>query len=129
MMKVVMAQTNQQQTSNDFIKAWEANKARYEQSMEERRQQGQAIGILLADILRYEYGCKKVVGIGSTYNLNARYNPDSDIDLVVWNLSGYELFQAELELENLGGYSVNLIPFETANEEIKMEVDAQGIPL
>ena len=99
-----------------------------------RRTDASAKRAALADARRIaEYlsvRCKAVVfGIGSLFDPDRAFGPNSDIDLVVQGIPPERFFSITAVAASLTSFDVDIIPLEEADELIKQRVDASGVRL
>ena len=82
----------------------------------------------IAALLREKYGAR-VFGIGSAFDETRRFGARSDIDLVVESLPAGSYFKILAEVEDLTSFDLDLIPLESAHENIRRLVETTGVPL
>jgi len=82
-----------------------------------------------ADLLKKEFGAKKVVIFGSLVN-KSRFHTRSDIDLAVWGIAEEDYLRALGKLLDLTiEFSVDLVRVEDAREYLREAIDTQGVLL
>ena len=82
----------------------------------------------IADMLKERHGAE-VWGIGSLFEPGRPFRKGSDIDLVVRGVSKDCFFEALAEAQALTDWSLDLIPWEAANDLIREIVQESGVPL
>lgn len=82
----------------------------------------------IAGYLREIYGCGDIYLIGSLLEKD-RFSEKSDIDLVVKGLPQERYFHILAEIRDITDFSIDIIPYEDANELVKDIVDKEGKPL
>lgn len=113
-----------------------ADLASYRKSLKRRQQaknsntarisRAQEIAHRAALILKEQYGVKKVVLFGSILQPHL-FHLHSDIDLVVWDLTGREYFQAVGVLQSLDqDFKIDLISFEEALPSLQKVIQRDG---
>ncbi len=70
-----------------------------------------------------------VFGIGSLFELDRVFGPNSDIDLVVAGIPPERFFSITAVAASLTNYRVDIIPLEDANDLIKQRVAYCGVRL
>ncbi len=96
-------------------------------TMKQRQQQGFFIAKSSAEILKKQFGVKRVVLFGSMLE-SENLSPYSDIDLAVWGLSPNALFRAGATIEKGHDFKIDLVEAEKAKPYIKQAID-KGIEL
>lgn len=82
----------------------------------------------VARFLSEKYGAR-VYGIGSLFNHNQPFSDKSDIDLVVMGLPKRKFFFACAEAQELTQFTLDIIPYEDANDLIHEIVKERGVAL
>jgi predicted nucleotidyltransferase len=95
--------------------------------MKQRQQQGWAVARQAAQILKTEFGVKRVVLFGSMLDANA-LTWRSDIDLAVLGLAAHDLFKAGAAIDRGHDFGIDLVPIEDARPHI-LEAIEQGVEL
>ncbi|MGK7880186.1 MAG: nucleotidyltransferase family protein [Crocosphaera sp.] len=96
-------------------------------SMKQKQKQGWEIAKNSADILKKQFGVKRVVLFGSMLNLED-LSPYSDIDLAVWGLSPNAIFKAGAAIEKGHEFTIDLVEAEKAKPYIRQAID-KGVEL
>ncbi|MDJ0657979.1 MAG: nucleotidyltransferase domain-containing protein [Crocosphaera sp.] len=96
-------------------------------SMKQRQQQGWEIARNSAEILKKQFGVKRVVLFGSMLNVED-LSPYSDIDLAVWGLSPNTIFKAGAAIEKGHEFPIDLVEAEKAKLYIRQAID-RGVEL
>jgi uncharacterized protein len=103
----------------------EAEKAR----LDERFQLGQAIAHQLADLLRRDFGAKRVVLFGSLTDRNL-FHQRSDIDLAAWGIPEQHCLKAVAAVTGFTtAFQVDLARMEEASERLSVAVSEEGVDL
>lgn len=94
--------------------------------LDQRRAAGIATARKAANVLRQQFGAKRVVLFGSV--LGDGFHETSDLDLAVWGLPESLYFKAIAQVDGLDGFTIDLVEAQHAFSHI---VDAiqQGIEL
>lgn len=71
-------------------------------------------------------GATKVLLVGSLARAD-RYNPDTDVDLVVWGLSMGEAYEASCDLSRIVAARVEVIPFDVVGPRLAKAMETEGI--
>ena len=79
----------------------------------------------IAGHLREKHGCGEIYLIGSILE-KERFSEKSDIDLVVKGLPKDRYFYILAEIRDITDFSVDIIPYEDANELIRDTVEKEG---
>ncbi len=98
-----------------------------QQALAKRRQRGLAIAKEAAQILRQEFGVRRVVLFGSVLNEPA-FHETSDLDLAVWGLATEHYLKAVTRLMELPEFSIDLVEVESASPHLQPAI-AQGLEL
>ena len=96
-------------------------------TMKQRQQQGLKIAKNSAEILKKQFGVKRVVLFGSMLEAE-NLSPYSDIDLAVWGLSPNALFRAGATIEKGHEFKIDLVEAEKAKPYIQQAI-VMGIEL
>ncbi|MGB5592684.1 MAG: nucleotidyltransferase domain-containing protein [Crocosphaera sp.] len=96
-------------------------------TMKQRQQKGLKIAKNSAEILKKQFGVKRVVLFGSMLNPE-NLSPYSDIDLAVWGLSPNALFRAGATIERGHEFAIDLVEAEKAKPYIRQAIE-EGIEL
>jgi predicted nucleotidyltransferase len=102
--------------------------AEAEAQMAARKKAAYADAQRIAQVLREQYGCTRVVGIGSTFN-EKDFTEHSDIDLVVFGLPSQKYFSISATIGRLTSFEVDLIPAEDARPLTRKLVEEEGVEL
>ena len=78
--------------------------------------------------LEHRYGAE-VWGIGSLFEPIRPFRSTSDIDLVAQGIPAEQFISALTAANEMTGWNVDLIPYETANELIREIVSTEGVRL
>src|SRR5262245_8785553 len=108
-----------------YVQGWKRRMAEAQQLMAARKKQAYADARNIAQFLRVQYGCNRVVGVGSTFN-EKKFTERSDIDLVVWGLPSGKYFSISSEIGDLTSFGVDLIPAENARPLIMQLAEQEG---
>jgi predicted nucleotidyltransferase len=101
-------------------------KPKKRQSIRARRTRAWQVARRAAQVLKAEFGAKKVVVFGSLLS-PALFHDRSDVDLAVWGLTGrayYRAVSALLDIEP--SVSVDLIAFEDARPALQAVILREG---
>lgn len=79
----------------------------------------------IAGYLRERYGCGEIYLIGSVLE-KERFSEKSDIDLVVKGFPRDRYFYILAEIRDITDFSIDIIPYEDANELIRDTVVKEG---
>ena len=82
----------------------------------------------IADHLKKSYHAK-VIGIGSLFESPREFRSTSDIDLLVIDLPPDRFFQACEVADAMSDFTVELIPWETANDLVRQIGEQGGVSL
>lgn len=82
----------------------------------------------VARFLTETYGTK-VYGIGSLFDRELSFSNTSDIDLVVEGIPKNKFFSICSEAAELSRFSIDIIPYEDANELVRETVQERGVKL
>ena len=93
-----------------------------------RKQQALKEASAVARFIRGKYGAE-VYGIGSLFEPERSFSKKSDIDLVVKGLPEDRFFSICAEAAELTRFSLDIIPYEDANELVRADVRDRGVPL
>ncbi len=96
-------------------------------SMKQRQKQGWEVAKNSAEILKKQFGVKRVVLFGSMLNLED-LSPYSDIDLAVWGLSPNAIFKAGAAIEKGHEFPIDLVEAEKAKPYIRQAI-VMGVEL
>ncbi|MDJ0578867.1 nucleotidyltransferase domain-containing protein [Crocosphaera sp.] len=96
-------------------------------SMKQRQQQGWEVAKNSAEILKKQFGVKRVVLFGSMLNLED-LSPHSDIDLAVWGLPPNAIFKAGAAIEKGHEFTIDLVEAEKAKPYIRQAI-VMGVEL
>ncbi len=96
-------------------------------TIKQRQQQGWEIAKNSAEILKKQFGVKRVVLFGSMLNLED-LSPYSDIDLAVWGLPANAIFKAGAAIEKGHEFPIDLVEAEKAKPYIRQAID-KGVEL
>jgi predicted nucleotidyltransferase len=111
----------------EYKEAWRRRAQEQEKSRKKLSDKALSQARVLAGLLKNTYQCEAVYLIGSL--ARREFREDSDIDLVVKGLKASDFYRASGELMAISEFPVDIIPFEEANELIKISLQAEGIPL
>jgi uncharacterized protein len=99
-----------------------------QQNLQLRAQHAQQIAQKAADILKEEYGAKKVFLFGSL--AQDRFHQRSDIDLAVEGIPSKQFWPAWNALDALGSeFEINLVAMETASPQLCQQIIQHGVKL
>ncbi|CCQ54444.1 MULTISPECIES: nucleotidyltransferase family protein [Crocosphaera] len=96
-------------------------------NMKQRQQKGWEIAKNSAEILKQQFGVKRVVLFGSMLNLED-LSPYSDIDLAVWGLPPNAIFKAGAAIEKGHEFKIDLVEAEKAKPYIRQAI-VMGVEL
>ena len=96
-------------------------------NMKQRQQKGWEIAKNSAEILKQQFGVKRVVLFGSMLNLED-LSPYSDIDLAVWGLPPNAIFKAGAAIEKGQEFKIDLVEAEKAKPYIRQAI-VMGVEL
>lgn len=95
----------------------------------QRHQLGLTVAQQAADLLKHEFGVKKVVLFGSMLT-PATIHERSDVDLAVWGLNPKDYYQAVGQLLALNpNLSVDLVEAESASPRLLQAIESTGVAL
>jgi predicted nucleotidyltransferase len=103
-----------------YMAAKRNNPSRKRQALKEARD--------IARFLTETYGAK-VYGIGSLFDNERVFSNTSDIDLVVEGIPKNKFFSICAEAAELSQFSIDIIPYEDANELVRETVHERGVLL
>ncbi len=110
--------------TRDFMQPYiRTAKIRHQQrlaALEQRRQQALTIAQKAAQLLKTEFGVKRVVVFGSL--LDQAFHETSDIDLAVWGLLEANYCDAVGKLLTLSQFSVDLVEVQYASPELLVAI-------
>jgi uncharacterized protein len=109
-----------------YRRAAALTKPKRRESIRARRTRAWQVARKAAQILKAEFGAKKVVVFGSLLS-PALFHDRSDVDLAVWGLTGrayYRAVSALLDIEP--SVSVDLIAFEDARPALQAVILREG---
>lgn len=118
-----------------YVRGWKKRMAEAQERMAARKRTAYAEAQRIAQVLKEKYGCRRVVGIGSTFNdigstFNDKdYTEHSDIDLAVFGLPKGKYFSISSEIGYLTSFEVDLIPIENARPLTRQLVEQEGVEL
>ena len=95
--------------------------------LQQRRQQGLTLAGVAAEILKHDFDVSRVVVFGSVLS-DQTFHETSDLDLAVWGLPPERYLSAVAKLLNLSGFSIDLVPAETASPHLQAAI-AKGLEL
>lgn len=95
--------------------------------MKQRQQQGLEVARKAAQILKQEFGARRVVLFGSMLDYERMWW-GSDIDLAVWELPEEDYFKAGAAIERFHNFSIDLVEIQNARPHI-LDAVGQGIEL
>jgi predicted nucleotidyltransferase len=81
--------------------------------LQQRRQQGLILAGVAAENLKRDFAVSRVVVFGSVLS-NQAFHATSELDLAVWDLPPNRYLSAVAQLLNFSGFSIDLLPAETA---------------
>lgn len=111
-----------------YVQGWKKRMAESQKRMAERKMQARVEAQRIAQFLREQHGCSRVVGIGSTFN-EKRFTERSDIDLVVWGMPPGRYFAISSEIGDQTTFKVDLIPVENARPLTLQLAEQEGVEL
>lgn len=111
-----------------YAEGWRKRMAAAEALRAQRKKIAQLEAKALARVLKEEYGCERVVGIGSAFN-DKEFTERSDIDLVAYGLPKKKYFSICAELRNHTQFEFDLIPAEEARPLVLERVATEGVEL
>lgn len=107
-----------------YRQAWADRWAAEARSAKERAQRALELLPMLVKILVEEYDATGVALIGSL--ARGDFHASSDIDLVVAGVPAASFYRAGAALERAAGVPVDLVPWETATDEMREVVSSEG---
>lgn len=114
------------------MKAAQAERPQRIERMKVRQQEGMEAAHKITQMLKQDFGVKRVVLFGSLLHPEHMHE-GSDIDLAVWNLPDDQFFDAWTAANYiLGPYDfppVDLVPIEKAYPAIKTMIAKEGVEL
>jgi predicted nucleotidyltransferase len=112
----------------EYARAWRERWAQEAEAARAAAEHAHKVARSLAARLREEYGVERVLLVGSL--ARGEFRPASDIDLTVTGLAPADLFRAGADLERMAeGFSVDLVPLESADPAFRRAADSEGIEL
>jgi predicted nucleotidyltransferase len=112
----------------EYARAWRERWAQEAKAARAASDLAHRVARTLATRLREEYGVERVLLVGSL--ARGEFRCDSDIDLAVTGLPAADLFRAGAELERMAeGFSVDLVPLESADPAFRRAADSEGVEL
>lgn len=92
------------------------------------RERAQADARRIAAFLRAE-GAGRVIGFGSTFALDRRFTPRSDLDVAVEGLPPERYFGALAQAQEMTTFRVDIHSLETMFDYMRESVRKEGVPL
>jgi predicted nucleotidyltransferase len=112
----------------EYARAWRERWAQEAEAARAAADLAHKVARTLATRLREGYGVERVLLVGSL--ARGEFRCGSDIDLAVTGLAPADLFRAGAELERMAeGFSVDLVPLESADPAFRRAADSEGIEL
>ena len=106
-----------------------ANRTEFLAQMSKRQQKGLVAARRCAQILREQFGAKRVVLFGSLLN-HEEMSWRSDIDLAVWGLPKNDYFRAVSQMLVVEPeFDVDLVEIQNAKPHILKAIEAEGVEL
>lgn len=108
---------------------WQQRKAKERSRLKQRHQDGLETAKALADILKSDFGARKVVLFGSMLSVN-NIRMRSDLDLMAWGLASDDYIKALTALmRQSDSFAVDLVRIEEAPPSLKKYVLEKGLVL
>ena len=119
--------------TDEQLAQYRAAAQRRHQQQRDRLQQRQQLGLAVAqragELLKQEFGAKKIVLFGSMRSLD-RIHKRSDVDLAMWGINPRDYFRAVGELLAIHPeIAVDLVEAESASVRILHEIETTGAVL
>lgn len=99
-----------------------------QQWQQQRQQQGWQVARQAAQVLKQEFGARRVRLFGSLLDWR-RVRTESDIDLAVEGLANERYLEAVTRLLDLSDFSVDLVQIESTKPRMTVIVEQQGVEL
>lgn len=109
-----------QYTPHKYIAARRDGSRKKEQALRDAR--------TIARYLAERHGCE-IYGLGSLFDDALQFSSDSDIDLVVKNIPKGRFFSISAEAAEMTQFSLDIIPYESANKLVRETVKNRGVRL
>lgn len=120
-----MKRQEQKQNYAPFIAAWKKRFSDQRKQREALRKEAYQEAKRCAEILRQEYGAKRVFLFGSVLDED-RFSERSDIDLAVEGLEGSSFFGAVGKLLQESKFNIGMVPWEDCQESFKRKILTRG---
>ena len=107
-----------------YVEAWRTRWADLRRRERERTLRARvALGAIAETLVRH--GARRVILFGSL--ATGRFGLDSDIDVAVEGVA--EIFAAAAEAERVSGFTIDLLPLESAFDHVRRRVEREGVIL
>ena len=106
-----------------------AREAAYQLAWQQRREQAWIVARQAADLLKAEFGAKRVTVFGSLAR-NEGFSARSDIDLMVEGIAAQDFWRAWCALDQLTrDFEIELVASEEATAKLREMVALEGVEL
>lgn len=112
----------------EYVNGLRARERRRQADLDESYRAKRALAARMAEILRSEFGARRVLLIGSLTD-RARFHEGSDIDLAVEGVAPERFWQAWGRLEEITGDAFDLVTLETCTPALRARVEVEGVAL